>query len=68
MKTLNESFTNQEFESLKQSKGKLNWHDFILIRGSNFNGVVVDAYCPKCKSIVTFKADKLVGQEETKPE
>lgn len=39
MKTLNESFTNQEFEQLekakkfyKESSGmkKLNWHDFLM--------------------------------------
>ena len=30
MKTLNETFSDTEFEALKQAKGKLNWHDFIL--------------------------------------
>jgi hypothetical protein len=30
LKTLNESFTEEEFEGLKQSKGCHTWHDFIL--------------------------------------
>jgi predicted CopG family antitoxin len=30
MKNLNETFTDEEFEKLKQAKGKLSWHDFIL--------------------------------------
>jgi hypothetical protein len=30
MKTLNESFTDQEFAELKKAKDKMNWHDFIM--------------------------------------
>jgi hypothetical protein len=30
MKHLRETFTDQEFEALKQAKGKQNWHDFII--------------------------------------
>jgi hypothetical protein len=41
LKTLNESFTDQEFEALKQTKGKLNWHDYIMLPAmkpeENFN-------------------------------
>jgi hypothetical protein len=31
LKHLRETFTDQEFEQLKQAKGKLNWHNFIMI-------------------------------------
>ena len=30
MKTINETFTDNEFENLLKIKGSLNWHDFIL--------------------------------------
>jgi len=30
MKVLNEHFTDEEFESLKDLKDGLSWHDFIL--------------------------------------
>lgn len=30
MRTINETFTEQEFDKLKNKKGKRNWHDFIL--------------------------------------
>jgi len=30
MKTINETFTDEEFEQLKASKGNKNWHDFIM--------------------------------------
>ena len=30
MKTLNETFTEEEHEELKKTKGKRSWHDFIL--------------------------------------
>jgi predicted CopG family antitoxin len=30
MKTINETFTDEEYEKLKEAKKKLNWHDFIL--------------------------------------
>jgi hypothetical protein len=30
MKTLNESFTDQDFADLKQAKGKMTWHNFIM--------------------------------------
>jgi predicted CopG family antitoxin len=30
MKTINESFTDEEFERLKRKKGKRSWHDFIM--------------------------------------
>ncbi len=31
MKTINVTFEDKEYESLKDVKGNLNWHDFILI-------------------------------------
>ena len=30
MKTINETFTDEEFERLKKAKGDKSWHDFIL--------------------------------------
>ncbi len=30
MKTVNETFTDEEFERLKNSKGDKSWHDFIM--------------------------------------
>lgn len=30
MKTINETFTDEEFETLKVRKGKRTWHQFIL--------------------------------------
>lgn len=30
MKTINETFTDEEFKELKQVKKKLSWHEFIL--------------------------------------
>jgi hypothetical protein len=30
MKTINETFTDEEFEILLKRKGKKSWHDFIL--------------------------------------
>lgn len=30
MKTINETFTDEEFKQLQQAKGKQSWHDFIL--------------------------------------
>lgn len=30
MKTINETFTDEEYEALKKSKADKNWHDFIL--------------------------------------
>lgn len=31
MKTLNETFTDKEYEGMLKVKGKTSWHDFILI-------------------------------------
>jgi hypothetical protein len=31
MKTINERFTNQEFHRMKKIKGKLNWHDSMVL-------------------------------------
>jgi hypothetical protein len=31
MKTLNETFTEEEFHKLQSSKGQKSWHDFILL-------------------------------------
>jgi hypothetical protein len=31
MKHLRENFTDEEFGELKQAKGKLNWHNFIMM-------------------------------------
>lgn len=31
MKTINETFTNEEYDALKKVKGNKNWHDFILL-------------------------------------
>lgn len=30
MKTINETFTDEEFKQLIKLKGDLSWHDFIL--------------------------------------
>lgn len=30
MKTINETFTDEEHKELSKRKGKLSWHDFIL--------------------------------------
>lgn len=30
MKTINETFTDDEYEALKERKGSKSWHDFIL--------------------------------------
>ena len=32
MKTINEKFTDGEFEQLQLAKGEKSWHDFILER------------------------------------
>jgi predicted CopG family antitoxin len=53
MKTLNEKFTDEEYEKLKTAKGTKSWHDFIL-----------EKYSPKQK-----KTDLLLDfdlDEETK--
>jgi predicted CopG family antitoxin len=31
MKTVNVTFTDEEYQKLSKSKGENNWHDFILI-------------------------------------
>jgi len=31
MKTLNETFTDEEWNTLKEIKGEKSWHDFILL-------------------------------------
>jgi hypothetical protein len=30
MRTINETFTEEEFQKLQTVKGKKNWHDFIM--------------------------------------
>jgi len=30
MKSINETFTDEEFKQLQKTKGKQSWHDFIL--------------------------------------
>ena len=30
IRTINERFTEEEFDKLKEAKGKLTWHDFIM--------------------------------------
>jgi hypothetical protein len=30
MRSINETFTDEEFNKLLQKKGKINWHDFII--------------------------------------
>lgn len=30
-KTLNVPFTDEEFKQIEQSKGEMNWHDFIML-------------------------------------
>ncbi len=35
MKTLNETFTDKEFEMLKKLKERLSWHDFIILMGKH---------------------------------
>ena len=31
MKTINETFTDEEHKKLKDFKGKLSWHDLIIV-------------------------------------
>lgn len=31
MKTINVTFEDSSFEKLEQSKGEMNWHDFIML-------------------------------------
>ena len=31
MKTLNETFEDKEFDSMRKLKGDLSWHDFIIL-------------------------------------
>lgn len=31
MKTLNETFTDEEFKRMKKMKGKLSWRNFIIL-------------------------------------
>jgi len=31
MKSIYEKFSDKEFKDLKKKKGKLSWHDFILL-------------------------------------
>lgn len=31
MITINETFTDGEFKQLKEKKGNLSWHDFIML-------------------------------------
>jgi len=31
MKTINETFDDKELEQMKKFKGKMSWHDFILL-------------------------------------
>ena len=31
MKTINETFTDEEYKAIKKVKKKMNWHDFILL-------------------------------------
>jgi predicted CopG family antitoxin len=35
MKTINETFTDEEHKSLSKLKDKLSWHDFILLMLTN---------------------------------
>jgi len=37
MKTINVTFTEQEYNSLITAKNSLNWHDFILSKKSERN-------------------------------
>jgi len=38
MKTINETFSDEEFEMLRKKKGDLSWHDFILSLVNNKGG------------------------------
>jgi len=31
MKTINETFTDEEFKELNNKKSKMSWHDFIML-------------------------------------
>ena len=33
MKTINETFTDEEFKILTKKKGSRSWHDFIMSKG-----------------------------------
>ena len=74
MKTLNETFSDTEFEALKQAKGKQNWHDFIMQRTNLVSvilggGIVkVKARCPKCREQLLVNVNDLTAPEEVKTE
>lgn len=40
MKTLNETFTDDEWEQLKQYKVNMNWHDYVMLL-ANINAKVI---------------------------
>jgi predicted CopG family antitoxin len=35
LRTINETFTEEEFKKLQAGKGKRNWHDFIMELAKN---------------------------------
>lgn len=39
MKTINETFSDEEHERLSKKKGKMSWHDFILYCADEENEV-----------------------------
>ena len=52
MKHLNEIFTDQEFEQLKQAKDKMNWHDFLMSYATKIIRCVQCGHpIPQCNSI-----------------
>ena len=42
MKHLRETFTDEEFKRLKEAKGTLNWHDFLMAYATKIY------YCTEC--------------------
>lgn len=73
MKHLHETFTDQEWQELQESKKvtKLNWHDFLLYRILDTRPVLLgDIFCPKCKSVITVNYEHIskMIEEFTKEE
>ena len=44
MKTINEKFTDEEYENLKKVKDKKSWHDFIYSLVKKKNGSDIEEY------------------------
>ena len=43
MRTINEKFTDEEYDKLKKAKGERSWHDFIYTLVKSDNTFDIDA-------------------------